>query len=139
MTLLTRGQLAKASGLNAETIRFYDKEGLLPTPSRSQAGYRQYSPDCIQRLVFIKQTQALGFSLAEIRELLTLKDKPDASQRDVKKLITEKRLQIQAKMIALQDIDTMLGELDAQCDGTGETSSCQILNQLSQPSHCSTH
>lgn len=130
MKPLTRGQLAKTAGVKSETIRFYDQEGLLPATERSAAGYRLYTEESIKRLNFIRQAQTLGFSLNEIRELLTLKTTPNASQESVKALISEKLTEIEQKMQVLQEIKLMLSALNENCDGTGSTDTCSILHGI---------
>lgn len=73
METLTIGQLAKNAGVNIETIRYYERRGLIPEPPRRESGYRQYSPEFVTRIQFIKRAQELGFSLNEIAELLALR------------------------------------------------------------------
>ena len=79
METFTIGQMAKQAGVNIETVRFYEREGLIPEPPRKASGYRQYSPDFVKRILFIKRAQTLGFSLKEIAELLDLRVEPDTA------------------------------------------------------------
>ena len=81
---LTIGQLAQIGGVNLETIRYYERAGLLPKPPRTVSGYRLFPPDAPRRLQFIKRTQELGFSLAEIRDLLSLRVRKEASRADIR-------------------------------------------------------
>lgn len=82
---LTIGHLARLAGVGVETVRFYERQGLLAEPERRQSGYRQYSDEVIQRLRFIRRAKELGFSLAEIRDLLSLRDDPAATAADVRR------------------------------------------------------
>ena len=124
---MTRGHLAKAAGVNAETIRFYAQKGLIPEPSRSAAGYRQYSEDYVDRIRFIKRAQDLGFTLKEILELLSLRLAPDSDRADVRRQVDEKIKDIELKMVDLQRIKTALDELVSCCSGRGSTRECPIL------------
>jgi len=83
MQTLTIGQVAREAGIGVETVRFYEREGLLDQPARRQSGYRQFEPDAIARLQFIKQAQRLGFTLREIKELFALKLDPTATRAQV--------------------------------------------------------
>lgn len=82
---LTISRLAQLGGVNLETIRYYERQGLLPAPPRTAAGYRVFPPEAARRLRFIKRAQELGFSLNEIGELLALRIKPGAKQTDMRK------------------------------------------------------
>src|SRR5258708_2566151 len=84
MKLLTRGRLAQLGGVGVETVRFYEQEGLLAKPARSPAGYRQYGQHVVARLQFIQRAKELGFTLNEIKELLSLRVDPDTSCEDVR-------------------------------------------------------
>ena len=124
---MKRGQLANAAGVHAETIRFYEQKGLIPKPSRSAAGYKQYSEDYIDRIRFIKRAQDLGFTLKEILELLSLRLAPDSDRADVRRQVDEKINDIELKMVDLQRIKTALDELVSCCSGRGSTRECPIL------------
>src|SRR5215470_7354960 len=102
MERLTTGELAKRGGVNLETIRYYERRGLLPKPARSQSGYRAFSLDAVRRVRFIKQAQELGFSLKEIQELLALRIAPDSTQADVRARATRKIADIDAKIKKLR-------------------------------------
>lgn len=129
-TALTRGKLAKMAGIGIEAIRFYEQEKLLPKPARSPAGYRQYSPDAVKRILFIKQAKELGFSLKEIAELLSLRVHPRNTCEDVKKLTTEKIASVAEKIHQLRKIKGALEKLAADCRGEGPLSECPILEAL---------
>lgn len=130
--LLTRGLLARGAGVHAETIRFYENKGLLLEPERSAAGYRKYPADSIQRVLFIKRSQELGFTLSEIGELLQLRAKPKARSGAVKRLAAEKLKVIETKISALERMRDALSKVTAECDGIGPVSECPILSAIEE-------
>ena len=99
MDTLTIGKVAREAGVGVETIRFYEREGLLESPDRRPSGYRQYEPEAIARLRFIKQAQRLGFTLREIKELLALKLDPDATRKQVKERAVAKIADIEQRTL----------------------------------------
>ena len=129
---LTRGLLAREGGVHGETIRFYEKKGLLKEPERTAAGYRHYPPDTVQRVRFIKRSQELGFTLAEIGELLRLRAKPQGRSGAVKRLASEKLRVIDEKITDLQRMRQALGKITAECDGVGPVSHCPILTAMEE-------
>ena len=130
MESFTIGQVAKQAGVNIETIRFYEREGLIPEPPRNSARYRQYSPDFVKRILFIKRAQMLGFSLKEIVELLALRVEPDIACDDVRKRAEVKRTDIEEKIQTLERLKVILGELITACNQRQPTSECPILAAL---------
>ncbi len=130
MGRLTVGKLAKAAGVHVETIRYYERLGLLPEPIRSPGGYRLYSARDVARLRFIKRAQRLGFTLAEIGDLLSLR--VEASRRcDAVKARAEAKLaDIEAKLETLQRMRGALEALVRACNDRDETSACPILDAL---------
>lgn len=128
--LLTRGRLASRGGVNVATIRYYEKRGLLPDASRTRAGYRLYTDDALRRLHFIRQAQLLGFSLDEIRELLSLCMQPGTTCADIRQRARHKLATVDGKIQDLQRIKRALTKLTAACQGTGSTSECPILESL---------
>lgn len=127
---LTIGQVAKATGVGIETIRFYERKGLIAEPPRRVSGYREYAPDVIARLRFIKRAKDLGFSLDEIAEMLSLRVAPDATCSEVRRLAQEKLARIEAKIADLQRIRGALLTLTAACPGRGPTGACPILEAI---------
>lgn len=127
---LTIGQLAKKAQVNIETVRYYERRGLIPEPSRSESGYRQYSQDAVVHIKFIKRAKELGFSLKEIWELLTLRVDPDTTCGDVKRRAEDKIVDIEEKIQALQRMKKALIKLTAACTGRGPTSECPIMEEL---------
>lgn len=128
--LLTRGKLATGGGVNIATIRYYEKRGLLPDAPRTRAGYRLYAGDTLRRLRFIRQAQLLGFSLDEIRELLSLRMQPGTTCADIRQRARRKIETVDAKIRDLQRIKRALTKLTAACHGAGPTSECPILESL---------
>jgi len=128
MTELRTGELAKRGGVNVESLRFYEREGLLPEPPRRPSGYRRYPPDAVSRVRFIKRTQELGFSLREIKELLTLKVDPETTCADLKALTEAKIADVEQKIRDLQAIREALSNLAADCPGEGNTDECPLLD-----------
>lgn len=127
MADLRTGQLAGEAGVNVETLRFYERKGLLPEPPRRGAGYRAYPPETVERIRFIKRAQALGFTLAEIRELLELGTDDRTTCADVKQRAEAKIDEVQCKIADLNAMKKALGRLAEACPGTGPTDRCPIL------------
>ena len=108
---LTIGALAQAAGIGVETIRFYERKGLLPEPPRTPAGYRQYPDDTVDRVKFIRRAQGLGFTLREVLELLDLRVNEVASCGPVEVQELEKLDQVAGKIEALRQMETALRRL----------------------------
>lgn len=130
MDSLTRGQLARAADVGIETIRFYEREGLLAEPPRRRSGYRQYPPEAVARVRFIRRGKELGFTLHEISELLELRVDPDKSCSDVRALAKAKIADVEEKMADLDRIKSALQKLARRCRGKGPTSECPILDAI---------
>ena len=130
MTILTRGELAKRCDVSVETVRYYEQQGLIPNPSRSASNYRLYGEDTVQRIRFIKRAQELGFTLAEIKELLSLRAKPRAKCADVLERTEAKIQNIDEKIRTLQDMRRALVKLKDECQGSMPISACPILESL---------
>jgi MerR family mercuric resistance operon transcriptional regulator len=130
MEKLTIGQLAKKANVNLETIRYYERRGLLPKPPRNKSGYRQYSQEAVKRTDFIKRCQALGFSLKEVAELLSLRVDPDSTCADMKRRIGVKISDVEKKIADLNQIRRALLRLSDRCKGKGPISICPVLEEL---------
>lgn len=130
MEPLTIGQLARKAQVHVETVRYYERRGLLPKPPRRRSGYRQYSPEEAARIQFIKRAQELGFTLNEVAELLALRVNPDSTCADVKAQAEAKMVDISAKIHTLQRMKRVLAKLTAACDGGAPTGECPILEAL---------
>jgi Hg(II)-responsive transcriptional regulator len=131
MEKLTRGKLAKSSGVHPETIRYYEQNGLIPVPARSESNYRLFDVDSVDRVHFIKRAQSVGFSLDEIRLLLSLKYAEDATCEPVRQLAQEKLVDLDHKIHALQLMKSLLDDLVNACPGgTDPIEECPILEHL---------
>ena len=130
MTLLNIGQVAKQTGVTVETVRFYEKQGLIAAPQRTDAGYRQYSLDTVKRVQFIQHAKEVGFTLKDIGELLALRQKPGTSCTDIKLRATQKIEEVDQKIQDLNRIRDALGRMVMKCSGRGDLSECPILEEL---------
>lgn len=127
----TIGQAAEAAGVNVETVRYYERRGLIAQPPKPADGRaRRYAPSTIRRLRFIKDAQRIGFSLKEISELLSLRARADASCGDVRDLAVQKRREVQDWLEGLQRIAGVLDELIADCPGNGDLGACSIIEAI---------
>ncbi len=126
MAALTIGQVARRAGVHVETIRYYQRLGLLPLPEKPVHGFRRYGEETIRRLRFIKQAQGLGFTLKEIRELLTL-DQADCSE--VRRLAEQKLRQVESKIRELERLRAGLAEAVAVCR-SDPGARCRLLESL---------
>lgn len=130
MGSLTIGQLAKRAEVNIETIRYYERRGLIPKPPRRESGYRQYPDETVARIQFIKHAKELGFSLKEILELLSLRVNANTTCADVKRRAEGKIADIEEKIHALQRMKKTLTKLAKDCRGRGPINECSILEAL---------
>jgi Hg(II)-responsive transcriptional regulator len=124
------GELAKRAGVNVETLRFYERKGLLPMPPRRPSGYREYPPGDVRRIRFIKRAQELGFSLGEIRDLLALRGLRGATAAEVQSRAEAKLADIRRKIADLGAIERALEKLTDACPGKGPLDECPILQHL---------
>lgn len=127
---MTIGKVARSAGLGIDTVRFYEREGLIEKPARSASGYRHYRPDVIARLRFIRQAKDLGFSLHEIKELLSLRVTPGKSCADVKARAEAKIADVDQRIAQLYRMKGALAKLATACSGRGPTSECPILEAM---------
>ena len=127
---LTIGRLAREVGINLETVRFYERQGLLPRPPRSASGYRLFPTDAKRRLKFIKRAQELGFSLSEIRELLALRMSRRTTSGEIRKRTEAKIVDIEGKIRSLDSMRKSLLKLVRSCGGCASVSECPILESL---------
>ena len=134
-TGLRIGKLALQGGVNVQTIRYYVRRGLLPTPKRSLGGYRLYGVDALRRLSFITRAQQLGFSLKEIGELLSLRMQAGTTCADVRDRTRQKIAVVDARISELTKIRGALVKLAASCRGKGPSSACPILEALTTLEH----
>lgn len=134
MEIFSIGQVARHAGVGVETVRFYEREGLLEEPTRRASGYRQYSEEVVKQIRFIKRAQQLGFSLKEIRELLTLRVDAETSCEQVKERTAAKLTEVEQKMAELQRMRQALLQVASLCDRGGPKSRCPMLDVLDQDS-----
>jgi MerR family mercuric resistance operon transcriptional regulator len=127
---LTIGKVAHSAGLAIDTVRYYEREGLLEKPARTASGYRHYTPDAVARLRFIRQAKELGFSLHEIKELLSLRVTPGKSCADVKARAEHKIADVDRRIESLKRVRGALVKLTSACSGRGPVSQCPILEAL---------
>jgi MerR family mercuric resistance operon transcriptional regulator len=127
---LTIGRLAKEAGINLETVRYYERQGLMPKPPRTASGYRLYPANAVRRLMFIKRAQELGFSLRDVRELLSLRVSRTATSAAVRTRAEAKIADIEAKIRTLESMKKSLRKLAQTCDGRAPVSECPILESL---------
>ena len=132
MNTLSIGQVARKAGVGVETVRFYERQGLLEEPPRRASGYRQYSEQVVKRLHFIKRAQKLGFSLKEITELLLLRVDTQTSCASVKQRTEAKIAEVERKMVELQLVRQALLQVATLCTGNGPASACPMLDALDQ-------
>ena len=134
MQQLKIGELARNSGVHIETLRFYERRGLLNAVERTEKGYRLYGHDDITRVRFIKEAQKLGFSLKEVIELLQLKLDRKSKCGDVEKRAEAKIEEINSKIKSLQRMRSVLHDLTKNCRGAIPSSQCPILKAFEHPS-----
>ncbi|SMF26561.1 DNA-binding transcriptional regulator, MerR family [Tistlia consotensis] len=131
MKRFTIGRTAKAAGVNVETVRFYERRGLIEQPARPAGGRpREYDSGTVARIRFIRQAQDIGFSLREITELLSLRADPGADCADVRARAIEKREEVSARLERLSRMRDALDLLIARCPGGGDLRCCTILEAM---------
>lgn len=132
MESLTIGQLAQRAGVGVETIRFYEREGLISEPPRRPSGYRDYPLETVARIVFIRRAKDLGFTLKEINELLELRVRPRRNCGQVKQSADAKIADIDGKIASLRRMRRALKDLTKACEERTPTTECPILSSLGQ-------
>lgn len=126
------GQLAKRADCAVETIRYWEKEGLLPPPYRSSSNYRIYNESHLRRLLFIRNCRSLDMSLAEVRRLLDLGDQPTESCNEINDLVDEHIEHVVKRIRALQSLETELRTLRHRCNNDSDIEHCEILKGLAE-------
>ncbi len=129
---MRRSEIAGRVECHPETVRFYERHGLLPPPPRNEAGHRVYGPAHLRRLRFIVRCRALGFSLEEIRALLELVDRGDCTCAEIRERTAAHLRAVQRKIRDLARMQATLEELIGRCSG-GETPDCAVLEALFEP------
>ena len=126
------GAVARGAGVGIDTIRYYEREGLLPAPRRRASGYRDYDRGAIDRLKFIRRAKALGFTLEDIRELLSLSVDHERGVRNVKQRAEERLAKLLRRIRELQRMQRGLKHLIEACPGHGDPNACPILHALTE-------
>jgi Cd(II)/Pb(II)-responsive transcriptional regulator len=135
-------ELGQATGVDVETIRYYEKAGLLPSPARQQNGYRAYGPSHLERLAFVRHCRALDISLADVKRLLDFVEHPDADCGDIDRLIDEHLLRVRARLKSMRALERQLAVLRGQCGAHHAARDCGILHELVAAAHgesCACH
>jgi MerR family mercuric resistance operon transcriptional regulator len=128
----TIGFVARRAGVGVETVRFYERQGLIEKPPRRLSGYREYDDEVVSRLGFIRRAKELGFTLKEIKELLSLRRDPSTPAADVKRRAEAKIADIETKIRTLQRMKKALGKLTSACRGHATSAECPLLHALDQ-------
>jgi DNA-binding transcriptional MerR regulator len=126
------GELAQSAGVGIDTVRYYERQGLLPLPARLASGYRRYDTGDVARLRFVRRAKGLGFTLSEIRELLALSGRREDDMGTLKAAATMKLADVEVRLAELTRIRDGLETLIASCPGHGALEQCPILNALAE-------
>lgn len=129
------GEISELSGVNKETLRYYESIGLIASPPRTDSGYRAYPETTLHRLQFIKRAQSLGFTLKEVQELLSLEEHPSDAASPVRELAIHKLQEVEKKIEDLQTLRATLIDLTERCSGTTAIADCPIMESLSGAEH----
>jgi Cd(II)/Pb(II)-responsive transcriptional regulator len=135
-------ELSQATGVDAETIRFYEKQGLLLPPARSDNGYRDYSDSDLERLAFVRHCRALDMPLADVHRLLSFLDHPEPHGLDVDRLVDEQLGRVRARLKSMRALERQLVQLRSRCEGEHKGGGCGILRELVAAAHgeaCACH
>lgn len=127
---LTIGLVARRAGVGVETVRFYERQGLIEEPDRRMSGYREYDEEVVFRLGVIRRAKELGFTLKEIKELLSLRRDPSTPAADVRRRAEAKIADIEAKIEMLQKMKKALEKLTSACRGHATSAECPLLHAL---------
>src|SRR5262245_29078573 len=136
------GELAAATGVDVETIRYYEKAGLLQPPTRRDNGYRAYGKGHLERLAFVRHCRALDIPLAEVRRLLQFVAQPARDCGDIDHLIDEQLTRVRARLKSMRALERQLTQLRKRCDAGHATGECGILHELVAAAHgeaCACH
>lgn len=130
--MITIGTLSKRTGVNIETIRYYERIKLIPVPSRTESGRRLYGAEDIRRLTFIRHARDLGFDIAAIKTMLALQEVPDASCQQVTQIATDQLEAVESRIRRLLGLRTELTRMIKECDN-GKVATCRIIEVLADP------
>ncbi|MEO8484874.1 MAG: Cd(II)/Pb(II)-responsive transcriptional regulator [Betaproteobacteria bacterium] len=127
------GQLAAATGVDVETIRYYEREGLVPAPPRNASGYRAYDEAAVRRLTFIRHCRSLDVRLADVRQLLSLLDCPDRGCGTADAVVDAQIVRVRERIASLHALEATLVALRSRCASPTTSASCRILEELARP------
>ena len=130
------GEISRKTGVNIETIRYYERIGVMPKPARTEGGHRAYNQDQLERLAFIKRSRELGFSLGEIRALLDLVDTGTYTCFEVHDMTAKHLATVRKKIADLRRMEQVLNDMAAECC-RGDVPECPIIDKLQEPATCS--
>jgi Cd(II)/Pb(II)-responsive transcriptional regulator len=136
------GELAHQASVDVQTVRYYEREGLLAAPSRTASGYRAYGPEHLERLNFVRHCRSLDMPLAEVKRLLELSGEKGISCDEVNALVRAHLARVQAKRKSLEELERKLAALNAQCESGHRVADCGILEELIHAAHgeaCACH
>lgn len=136
------GELAAKAGVDVQTLRYYEREGLLDPPARTPSGYRSYAPEHLERLNFVRHCRSLDMALADVKRLLALSKDKSVSCDEVNTLVHAHLQRVRAKRAALEGLERQLAALDAQCASGHRVADCGILEDLIHAAHgeaCACH
>lgn len=143
LDIMRIGALSQATGVDVDTIRFYEKSGLLPPPARSDNGYRAYTQDHLERLAFIRHCRALDMSLADVSMLLgSLNTRDPAELAQVDRLVASQLGKVRARLKSMHALEAQLVALQNRCDADHHTHPCRVLEELVAAAHgeaCACH
>jgi MerR family mercuric resistance operon transcriptional regulator len=135
MKRLRIGQVAELAGVGIPTLRFYEKEGLIPSPERRSSGYRQYKPEVVRQVRFIRRAKELGFTLKEIQELLSIRTSSPQTCEEIRSQVEAKAKDIEERIASLERMKVALRSLAEGCDGEDSFDDCPIINALDDCEH----
>ena len=136
------GELARQAGVDVQTVRYYEREGLLEAPARTGSGYRDYGPEHLERLNFVRHCRSLDMPLVEVKRLLDLSGQKTISCDEVNALVRAHLGRVQAKRQSLEALEKQLAALNAQCESGHRVADCGILEELIHAAHgeaCACH
>jgi DNA-binding transcriptional MerR regulator len=134
--------LSRATGVDVETIRYYEKSGLLPAPPREANGYRHYGPDQLERLAFVRHCRALDMPLADVKSLLDFAQGEPDTGGDIEALVEAQLKRVRARLKSLRALERQLAQLRDRCDANHAAHECGILHELVSAAHgeaCACH
>lgn len=135
-------ELSQATGVDVDTIRYYEKSGLLPAPARAANGYRSYGPEHLERLAFVRHCRALDMPLADVQRLLDFVDGTPDGRGDIDGLIEAQLKRVRARLKSLRALERQLAQLRERCDADHAAHECGILHELVAAAHgeaCACH